>query len=54
MAVLGLDTTVVYQIWKYAIFSIRQAYIHFVAHETGIIGKLFIFNLFIEKGRNRR
>jgi len=32
------------QILEYGIVSVRQTYIHFVAQETRIIRKLFIFN----------
>ena len=43
------------QIWAYGNFSVWQTYIHFVAQETRIIRKLFIFFLFfITKRRNQQ
>ena len=38
-------------IWK---FLGQETYIHFVVQETRIIRKLFIFNYFIKKRRNRQ
>jgi len=35
-------------------FLVHETYIHFVAQETRIIRKLFIFNCLHQKGRNRQ
>ena len=42
------------QIWEYGNFFGQETYIHFVAQETRIVRKLFIFNFFHKKGRNRQ
>ena len=41
--------TFVPKFWEYGNFSVRQSYTHFVAQETSITRKLFIFKFFHQK-----